>query len=57
MSCSIITPEIRELAKKFPSETEESINNLVGLWRDKNKKSMEDIPSGSELNSFFGIKN
>ena len=53
MSCSIITPEIRELAKKFPSETVESVNNLVGLWRGKNKKSMEDIPSGSELNSFI----
>ena len=54
MSCSIITPEIRELAKKFPNETEESINNLVGLWRDTYHKTMEDYPLGSELNKFIG---
>lgn len=53
MSCSIITSEIRELAKKFPNETVESINNLVGLWREKNNKSMEDIPLGSELSKFI----
>lgn len=53
MSCLVITPEIRELAKKFPNETEQSILNLVGLWQDKNNKSIEDIPSGSELNDFI----
>lgn len=53
MSCLIITPEIRELAKKFPNETEQSILNLVGLWQEKNNKSSEDIPLGSELNNFI----
>lgn len=53
MSCLVIAPEIRELAKKFPNETEQSILNLVGLWQDKNNKSIEDIPSGSELNDFI----
>ena len=53
MSCLIITPEIRELAKKFPNETEQSILNLVGLWQEKNNKSTEDIPLGSELNAFI----
>lgn len=53
MSCLIITPEIRELAKKFPNETEQSILNLVGLWQEKNNKSIEDIPLGSELNDFI----
>ena len=53
MSCLIITPEIRELAKKFPNETEQSILNLVGLWQEKNNKSVEDIPLGSELNDFI----
>lgn len=53
MSCLIITPEIRELAKKFPNETEQSILNLVGLWQKKNNKSIEDIPLGSELNDFI----
>ena len=53
MSCSIITPEIRELAKKFPNETEESVNNLVGLWRDTYNKTMEDYPAGYELNDFI----
>lgn len=53
MSCLVITPEIRELAKKFPNETEQSILNLVGLWQEKNNKSIEDIPSGSELNDFI----
>lgn len=53
MSCLIITPEIRELAKKFPNETEQSVLNLVGLWQEKNNKSIEDIPLGSELNNFI----
>lgn len=53
MSCLIITPEIRELAKNFPNETEQSILNLVGLWQKKNNKSIEDIPLGSELNNFI----
>nr|UVX92641.1 MAG: YpsA SLOG family protein [Bacteriophage sp.] len=53
MSCLIITPEIRELAKKFPNETEQSILNLVGLWQEKNNKSSEDIPLGSELDGFI----
>ena len=53
MSCLIITPEIRELAKKFPNETEQSVLNLVSLWQEKNNKSTEDIPLGSELNDFI----
>ena len=53
MSCLIITPEIRELAKKFPNETEQSVLNLVSLWQEKNNKSIEDIPLGSELNNFI----
>lgn len=53
MSCLIITPEIRELAKKFPNETEQSVLNLVGLWQEKNNKSIEDIPMGYELNDFI----
>lgn len=53
MSCLIITPEIRELAKKFPNETEQSVLNLVSLWQEKNNKSIEDIPLGSELNAFI----
>lgn len=53
MSCLIITPEIRELAKKFPNETEQSILNLVGLWQEKNNKSSEDIPMGHELQEFI----
>lgn len=53
MSCLVITPEIRELAKRFPNETEQSILNLVGLWQEKNNKSVEDIPLGSELNDFI----
>lgn len=53
MSCLIITPEIRELAKKFPNETEQSVLNLVGLWQEKNNKSIEDIPMGYELQDFI----
>ena len=53
MSCLIITPEIRELAKKFPNETEQSILNLVGLWQEKNNKSIEDVPMGYELQEFI----
>lgn len=53
MSCLILTPEIRELAKKFPNETEQSILNLVSLWQEKNNKSLEDTPSSNVLNSFI----
>lgn len=53
MSCLIITPEIRELAKKFPKETEQSVLNLVGLWQEKNNKSIEDVPFGYELQEFI----
>lgn len=54
MSCLILTPEIIALAKKFPSETEQSVLNLVGLWQEKNKRSLEDIPSIEELRDFIG---
>ena len=53
MSCLTITPRIKELAKKFPNETEQSVLNLVGLWQEKNNKSIEDIPLDSELNAFI----
>lgn len=53
MSCLIMTPKIRELAKKFPKENEDAILNLVGMWQEKNNKSPEDIPLGSELNAFI----
>lgn len=53
MSCLTITPEIRELAIKFPSETEESIKGLVSLWQEQNNKSIEEYPSDPELNEFI----
>lgn len=53
MSCLILTPQIRELATKFPNENEQSVLNLVGMWQEKNNKSPEDIPLGSELNAFI----
>lgn len=53
MSCLTITPRIKELAKKFPNETEQSVLNLVGMWQEKNSKSIEDIPMGYELQDFI----
>lgn len=53
MSCLIITREIRELAKMFPNETEDSIKNLVSLWQEQNNKSIEEYPSGGDLNKFI----
>lgn len=53
MSCLIITPEISELAKKFPDETEESIKNLVGMWQTDNNKSKEEYPDGTTLNQYI----
>ena len=53
MSCLTITPKIKELAKKFPNETEQSVLNLVGMWQEKNNKSIEDIPMGYELQDFI----
>lgn len=52
-TCLVVTPKIRELATKFPNETVESVKNLVSLWQAKNNKSSEDIPLGSELNTFI----
>lgn len=52
MSCLIITPEIRELAKKLQGETEESVKGLVSLWQEQNNKSIEEYPSAGELNKF-----
>lgn len=52
-TCLVVTPKIRELAAKFPNETVESVKNLVSLWQDKNNKSIEDIPLGSELNALI----
>jgi hypothetical protein len=50
MSCPIITREIRELTNKFPGETEESIKTLVGIWQEKNNKSIDEYPTAQELN-------
>ena len=52
-NCSIATDDIRKLAEKFPDEKVESVNNLVGLWREKNNKSMEAIPTENELRRFI----
>ena len=51
--CLFMTPEIRELAKKFPGETEESVKNLVGLWQEKRHKSPDTYPSELELKRFI----
>ena len=48
-----MTPEIRELAKKFPEETEESVKNLVGLWQEKRHKSPDTYPSELALKRFI----
>lgn len=48
-----MTPEIRELAKKFPGETEESVKNLVGLWQEKRHKSLDTYPSELALKRFI----
>lgn len=53
MSCLILTPEIKKLAKEFPNETEQSILNLVGIWQEKNNKSLEDIPLKKEFENFI----
>ena len=53
MSCLIVTREIRELANKFPGETEESIKTLVGVWQERNNKSIDEYPTPQELNSLI----
>jgi hypothetical protein len=51
-TCLITTQKIKELTRKFPGETEESIKGLVSLWQKANNKNIEDYPTGSELNAF-----
>lgn len=50
--CPIITKEIKELAKKLPKETEESVKGLVALWQARSNKSIEEYPSLVELTKF-----
>ena len=52
-NCLFMTPEIMELAKKFPEETEESVKNLVGLWQEKRHKSPDTYPSELALKRFI----
>ena len=57
MSCLIMTPALRELAKSFPKETPESVKNLVSLWQETTNKSIDEYPSAGELNEFIsGIR-
>lgn len=57
MSCLIMTPVLRELAKSFPKETPESVKNLVSLWQENTNKSIDEYPSAGELNEFIhGIR-
>ena len=53
MSCLIMTPVLRELAKSFPKETPESVKNLVSLWQENTNKSIDEYPSAGELNEFI----
>jgi hypothetical protein len=53
MGCLILTPEIKEIAKNFPKETDESIKNLIGIWQDLKHKSMEEYPSVQVLSDFI----
>ena len=53
MSCLVLTKEIKELASKFPNETEASILTLVELWQEENNKSIEDVPTKEELTSYI----
>ena len=52
-NCLIVTPQIRELAKKFQGETVESIKGLISLWQDRNKLSSEEMPSADILAQFM----
>ena len=53
MSCLILTPEIERLANKFPNESKQSILNLVGMWQERNGKTIEDVPTGADLSDFI----
>lgn len=53
MGCLIITEEIKELAKKFPNETPETIKGLISLWQEDNGKLLDDYPSFEELSSYI----
>ena len=58
MNCLVVTPEIRELARKLQGETEQSILGLVQAWQEQNNKSIEEYPSAKELNDFrFQLRN
>lgn len=50
--CLIVTPEIRELARKLAGETPESTKTLVELWQQENQKSIDEYPDAKTLNEF-----
>ncbi len=51
MSCLITDPEIRELTKKLVGETIESVKGLIGIWQERNNKSLDEYPTAKELNN------
>ena len=53
MSCLLMTEEIKEIAKSFPQETAESIKNLISLWQESGKGSIESYPTVGELSDFM----
>ena len=53
MSCLLMTEEIKEIAKSFPQETDESIKNLISLWQESGKGSIESYPTIGELSDFM----
>lgn len=50
--CLVLTDQIIDLAKKFPSETNESIKGLVARWQVAENRTIDEYPSASELNNF-----
>lgn len=55
MRCLVINTAIKEIAKQFPNETNESIGNLIALWQDKENKSIDEYPNVEELGNFIKI--
>ena len=58
-NCSILTPKVKEFAKQFTDETEQSVLNLIQIWRTLYNKTADDVPSKAAFEitrSFFRNK-
>lgn len=52
-SCLIDTPEIKELASKFPALNIDRVKYFISKWQEHNKKDIDSYPTEQEFKEFL----